>query len=119
MVHGYFSIDVVPRMKNKELLKTYKNTCSAFIILSQTLDNGAELIGIQTINKVVLVSQSSQWQIYDFMKSRLSQQIVNLLVIADPSLQHEEYYKVVCGYQFLKLFLNCHCNIKICYKYLV
>lgn len=94
MVHGYFSIDVIPRLKNKELLKMYKNRCSAFLVLSQTLENGADLVGTQATNKVVLVSQSSQWQVNDFLKTRISQQIVNLLVVADPSLQHEEYYKV-------------------------
>lgn len=45
--------------------------------------------------QVVIVTQGSQWLINDFLGSPSSDQFVNLLVVADPSLQLDMFNEVI------------------------
>lgn len=100
MIHGYFTTTETSVNVSHGLFIHHEAKCFGFIILTQFLDSVTKLLGHQPMSKVVLISQSSNWQMDDYLKSKESQQIVNLLVIADPLLQRTFQDKVLSSSNF-------------------
>lgn len=73
-----------------ETLKLREVKCQAYILFIKDLEVVLEVVGPQADSKVVVIPQASQWQVDTFFSSS-SLKIINLLVIADPSLQTEEF----------------------------
>nr|XP_015839670.1 PREDICTED: uncharacterized protein LOC660579 [Tribolium castaneum] len=63
-------------------LQTSQDTCTGYILFLKDVMRSKDVVGPQTNNKVVLVSRSSQWRVYEFLASEQSQSFMNLLVIA-------------------------------------
>uniref|UniRef100_A0A1B6E574 Ionotropic glutamate receptor C-terminal domain-containing protein n=1 Tax=Clastoptera arizonana TaxID=38151 RepID=A0A1B6E574_9HEMI len=87
IIHGNFMTKEASLNTSFELFKPQESKCVGFVVLTQSLESVTKLIGKQPKSKVILISQSSNWQIGDYLSSKESQQIVNLLVVADPFLQ--------------------------------
>jgi hypothetical protein len=97
--------------------------CTDFLLLVRNLKTAQAVVGGRAASRVILVSQASAWRVREFLSSRLSQNLVNLLVIGNQNqVSHG------CGlnsYQNLSQFPG-HClrrraitNLKLSYIYLL
>lgn len=78
-VHGQISgVDQV----QMPLLIRMRNTCVSYIVFMQDVMKCRSVIGDQNHNKVIIIARSSQWRVYEFLSSEVSQSFINLLVIA-------------------------------------
>lgn len=69
-------------IKNKVMLNSYENKCVSYILFMADVMKLANVIGEQNKNKVIVVAQSSQWRVHEFLASDYSQYFFNLLVIS-------------------------------------
>uniref|UniRef100_A0A8D8QXH1 Uncharacterized protein n=1 Tax=Cacopsylla melanoneura TaxID=428564 RepID=A0A8D8QXH1_9HEMI len=79
---------------NNLLLDPPERKCRNFIILTKNLENSAELLGRQRDSRIVFIAYMSSYLIKQFLSESLSHNLLNLLIIADPNLQHDEFNKV-------------------------
>ncbi|CAH0562125.1 unnamed protein product [Brassicogethes aeneus] len=56
-------------------------TCISYILIMKDVMRCRDVIGEQHSNKVVVVAQSSQWRVFEFLSNERSQSFTNLLVI--------------------------------------
>ncbi|XP_023706729.1 ionotropic receptor 21a isoform X3 [Cryptotermes secundus] len=57
--------------------------CRDFLLLVRDLKTTQTVVGDQSVSRVIVVSQASTWRVREFLSSRSSQNIVNLLVIGN------------------------------------
>ncbi|KAK9884353.1 hypothetical protein WA026_005303 [Henosepilachna vigintioctopunctata] len=79
-------------IRNIALMKN-KETCSSFILFIKDVMDTNDVLGPQCNNKVTVVTKSSQWRIHQYLTTRRSQKIVNLLIIAESEMvlkQHQQ-----------------------------
>jgi hypothetical protein len=57
--------------------------CRDFVLLVRNLKTVQTAVGGHSISRVIVVAQASTWRIREFLSSRLSQNLVNLLVIGN------------------------------------
>lgn len=67
---------------NKNLLKPIDSRCRSYILFLSDVKRTRDVIGPQTLNRVVVIPSSSQWKLQEFLSSKVSSDIVNLLVIS-------------------------------------
>ncbi|KAI5712923.1 hypothetical protein M8J75_012369 [Diaphorina citri] len=91
VMHGMINTSGLTYHTPASLLDPPERKCRNFIILTKNLENSAELMGRQRDSKIVFVAYMSSYQIKSFLADTLSHNIVNLLIIADPNLQHDEF----------------------------
>lgn len=64
--------------------------CRDFLLLVRDLKATQAVVGDQSVSRVIVVSQASAWRVREFLSSRSSQNIVNLLVIGNQNhVSHE------------------------------
>lgn len=86
-IHGKISQNY--SVKNENILKPYDKQCRSYILFLDDVLRTREVLGPQTLNRVILVPRSTQWKVQEFLSSKASSDIINLLVIgqslsADP-----------------------------------
>lgn len=64
--------------------------CRDFLLLVRDLKATQAVVGDQSMSRVIVVSQASAWRVHEFLSSRSSQNIVNLLVIANQNQASHE-----------------------------
>lgn len=69
-------------LKNQVMLKSYENKCVSYVLFMVDVMKLGNVIGEQNKNKVIVVAQSSQWRVHEFLASEFSQNFINLLVIS-------------------------------------
>ncbi|XP_044763252.1 ionotropic receptor 21a [Coccinella septempunctata] len=67
--------------KNSSMF-AYNKTCKVYILFIEDVMDSYKILGAQDKNKVIIVTKSSQWRVHEYLASRSSQKIVNLLVIS-------------------------------------
>lgn len=77
-VHG--TIDIKKKITSK-LLSSTKDKCVSYLLFLNDVWKIKDIIGKQRYNKVIIVPQSSQWRIHEFLSSEAARDFVNLLVI--------------------------------------
>jgi hypothetical protein len=81
-IHGKFG--------RQELTDPPDMRCRDFLLLLRDLKTTQAVVGDQTVSRVIVVSQASEWRVREFLSSRSSQNIVNLLVIGNQNqVSHE------------------------------
>lgn len=65
--------------------------CNHFIVFVLEPETVVGVLDTVLKSKVILVTAMSQWQIKEFLLSKSAKRIYNLLIIADPTLQKEEF----------------------------
>lgn len=78
-VHGQITNNY--KIKYPKVLSSTGNTCVSYIMFMADVMKAKDVIGEQSENKVVIVSRSSQWRVYEFLASEVARVFVNLLVI--------------------------------------
>jgi hypothetical protein len=66
-----------------ELIDPPDMRCRDFLLLVRDLKTTQAVLGDQSVSRVVVVSQATAWRIHEFLSSRSSQNLVNLLVIGN------------------------------------
>lgn len=64
--------------------------CRDFLLLVRDLKTTQTVVGDQSVSRVIVVSQASTWRVREFLSSRSSQNIVNLLVIGNQNQASHE-----------------------------
>lgn len=85
VIHGSFqeyNADIKAKFPNNRL----ETHCFSYIIFIDDLFNIKYIIGKQNMNKIVVVTQSSQWKVNKFLFSDESRSLINLLIIS-PSVE--------------------------------
>lgn len=80
-MHG--KIDKNYRVENPSLLHPYDKSCRSYILFLSDVTRAHDVLGPQTSNRVIVVPRSTQWKLQEFLSSKLSSDIINLLVIGD------------------------------------
>jgi hypothetical protein len=57
--------------------------CKNFLLLIKDLKMAQAVVGDDSISRVIVMSQASTWRIHEFLSSKLSRNLVNLLVIGN------------------------------------
>lgn len=78
--HGQITTDY--KIRNQGLLRPFDNKCVTYMMFMADVMRCREVIGVKSIDKVVVVARSSQWRVYEFLASAAAQSFVNLLVVA-------------------------------------
>lgn len=89
-------------MINQELLHPYDKRCRSYILFISDAVRARDVLGPQTNNRVILIPRSTQWKLQEFLASKESSDIINLLVIGeslstDDSKVCIEYWQSQCG----------------------
>jgi hypothetical protein len=71
------------KVGRQELTDPPDMRCTDFLLLVRDLKTTQAVVGDQSVSRVIVVSQASTWRIREFLSSRLSQNLVNLLVIGN------------------------------------
>jgi hypothetical protein len=74
----------------QELTKPPDMMCRDFLLLVRDLKATQAVVGDQSVSRVIVVSQASTWRVREFLSSRSSQNIVNLLVIGNQNQVNHE-----------------------------
>ncbi|XP_055845959.1 ionotropic receptor 21a [Episyrphus balteatus] len=82
--HGQISKKNEP--VNSNFRSAMDNNCRSYILFLSDPMRTRKIIGAQIDSRVVIVSRSSQWKLKDFLSSKESSDIVNLLVIGESSV---------------------------------
>lgn len=80
-MHG--KINANYSLENQLLLDVHGTGCQNYIMFLSDVLRTRDVIGPQTDNRVIVVPRSSQWKQQEFLSSRLSSDIVNLLVVGE------------------------------------
>lgn len=67
----------------QELMDPPDMRCRDFVLFIRDLKTVEAVVGSHSISRVIVVSQASTWRISEFLSSRLSRNLVNLLVIGN------------------------------------
>uniref|UniRef100_A0A1A9ZJ07 Ionotropic glutamate receptor C-terminal domain-containing protein n=1 Tax=Glossina pallidipes TaxID=7398 RepID=A0A1A9ZJ07_GLOPL len=67
----------------RELIHSLEGNCNNFILFLTEPRMARKVIGPQLESKVVIISRSSQWKLRDFLASKSSADLLNLLVIGE------------------------------------
>ncbi|XP_038113547.1 ionotropic receptor 21a isoform X2 [Culex quinquefasciatus] len=70
-------------LENPEILATTASKCRSYIIFLSDALMTRHIIGPQLTDYVVVIPRSSQWKLQDFLSSKESRDILNLLVIGE------------------------------------
>lgn len=86
-LHGKISQNY--SVMNQDLLKPNDKRCRSYVLFLEDVLRTRDVLGPQTVNRVILIPRSTQWKVQEFLSSKLSSDIINLLVIgqslsADP-----------------------------------
>lgn len=68
---------------NENLLNPYDKTCRSYILFLANVERARDVLGPQISNRVVLVAWSTQWKLQEFLSSKESSDIINLLVVGE------------------------------------
>ncbi|KAL1464697.1 hypothetical protein WDU94_004321 [Cyamophila willieti] len=93
VMHGMINTSGLTYHTSNLLLDPPERKCRNFIILTKNLENSAELMGRQRDSRIVFIAYMSSYLIKQFLSESLSHNLLNLLIIADPNLQHDEFNK--------------------------
>lgn len=80
-MHG--KIDDNFKVINQNLLHPYDKQCRGYILFVSDVLRVREVLGPQTSNRVVVVPQSTQWKLQEFLASKSASDIINLLLIGE------------------------------------
>lgn len=80
-MHGRINANYT--LDNPQLLKVHGTSCQNYILFLADVLRTRDVIGAQTDNRVIVVPRSSQWKQQEFLSSKLSSDIVNLLVVGE------------------------------------
>lgn len=58
-------------------------SCRNYILFLSDVLRARDVLGPQTRNRVIIVPRSSQWKQQEFLASKLSSDIVNLLIVGE------------------------------------
>jgi len=67
----------------QELMDPPDMKCRDFLLFIKDLKTAEAVIGSHSISRVIVVSQASTWRVQEFLSSKLSRNLVNLLVIGN------------------------------------
>ncbi|XP_058449220.1 ionotropic receptor 21a [Malaya genurostris] len=70
-------------LENPELLLASASKCRSYILFLSDVMMTRKVIGAQLTNYVIVIPRSSQWKLQDFLSSKQSRDILNLLVIGE------------------------------------
>ncbi|XP_053692001.1 ionotropic receptor 21a [Sabethes cyaneus] len=70
-------------LENPELLLASASKCRSYILFLSDAMMTRKVIGPQLTNYVIVIPRSSQWKLQDFLSSKQSRDILNLLVIGE------------------------------------
>lgn len=68
---------------NQNLLKAQDKNCRSYILFLSEILKARDVLGPQVLNRVILISRSSQWILQEFLSSKEASDIINLLVISE------------------------------------
>jgi hypothetical protein len=57
--------------------------CRDFLLFIRDLKTAEAVIGSHSISRVIVVSQASTWRVQEFLSSKISRNLVNILVIGN------------------------------------
>jgi hypothetical protein len=78
------------KVDRQELTDPPDMRCRDFLLLVRNPKTTEAVLGGQSISRVIVVSQATAWRIHEFLSSRSSQNLVNLLVIGNQNqVSHE------------------------------
>lgn len=80
-IHGRINQNYT--LDNPALLKVQGTSCQNYILFLADVLRTRDVIGPQTESRVIVVPRSSQWRQQEFLSSKLSSDIVNLLVVGE------------------------------------
>lgn len=106
---------------NQDLMQPIDNSCRTYILFLADVMRTRDVLGPQTTSKVIIVPRSSQWKQQEFLMSKASSDIVNLLVIGE-SLSVDTSKVLVlttvclCLYKIILIYRNVHtfCTHIVC-----
>jgi hypothetical protein len=67
----------------QELMDPPDMKCRDFLLFIKDLKTAEAVIGSHSISRVIVVSQASTWRVQEFLSSKISRNLVNLLVIGN------------------------------------
>ncbi|XP_035795701.1 ionotropic receptor 21a-like [Anopheles albimanus] len=70
-------------LDNPEILQPSGSMCRSYILFLSDVMMARKVIGPQLTSRVVLIPRSSQWKLQEFLASKQSRDIINLLVIGE------------------------------------
>ena len=71
------------KISKQELMDPPDMKCRDFLLFMRDLKTAEAVIGSHSISRVIVVSQASTWRVQEFLSSKLSRNLVNLLVIGN------------------------------------
>jgi hypothetical protein len=71
------------KISKQELMDPPDMKCRDFLLFIRDLKTAEAVIGSHSISRVIVVSQASTWRVQEFLSSKLSRNMVNLLVIGN------------------------------------
>lgn len=71
------------KISKQELMDPPDMKCRDFLLFIRDLKTAEAVVGIHSISRVIVVSQASTWRVQEFLSSKLSRNLVNLLVIGN------------------------------------
>jgi len=71
------------KISKQELMDPPDMKCRDFLLFIRDLKTAEAVIGSHSISRVIVVSQASTWRVQEFLSSKLSTNLVNLLVIGN------------------------------------
>jgi len=71
------------KISKQELMDPPDMKCRDFLLFIRDLKTAEAVIGSHSISRIIVVSQASTWRVQEFLSSKLSSNLVNLLVIGN------------------------------------
>ena len=71
------------KISKQELMDPPEMKCRDFLLFIRDLKTAEAVVGSHSISRVIVVSQASTWRVQEFLSSKLSRNLVNLLVIGN------------------------------------
>lgn len=86
-MHG--RIDENSTLQQPEILTPIGKMCHSYILFLTNINQARKILGPQTENRIILIARTTQWRLQEFLSSKDSSDLVNLLVIGE-SLSTDE-----------------------------
>lgn len=80
-VHGKINENYT--LINTRLLDPIDSNCRNYILFLSDALRTRDVLGPQTTNRVIIIPRSTQWKQQEFLSSKLSSDIINLLVVGE------------------------------------
>ncbi|XP_039287066.1 ionotropic receptor 21a [Nilaparvata lugens] len=77
------------KVKGDIIKKRREQKCNNFVLLTKELEMVSDVLGKQPESRIIIVPLTSLWQLSSFLTSPISQNLVNMLILFDPSLTVE------------------------------